>query len=84
MYSGQTVITNKERKNKFNSIQFRWDYSKINKIANIDQWMIYFLRYTLVNLAEIHKNILFLKTVLVQYLQYVLTPWWYILKSLYT
>lgn len=37
--------------------------------------MIYFLRYTLVNLAEIHKNILFLKTVLVQYLQYVLTPW---------
>lgn len=25
-------------------IQFRRDYSKINKIANIDQWMIYFLR----------------------------------------
>lgn len=25
-------------------IQFRRDYSKMNKIANVDQWMIYFLR----------------------------------------
>lgn len=25
-------------------IQFRRDYSKMNEIANIDQWMIYFLR----------------------------------------
>lgn len=37
-----------------------------------------------VNLAVIHKNMLFLKTAIVQHTQRVLTPAWHILVSIYT